>query len=655
MDKARAFFSVCAALLGLAPLLPRPAAAAWPSDPLVNLPVCTAMGSQQYPTIVADGAGGTIVTWQDARSGNYDIYTQRISADGTFRWAADGVPLCTRSGEQSHPTIASDGAGGAIVTWRDLRSSTNDGIYAQRVSAGGAGQWTTHGVALCTHAGAQQGPVIVSDGAGGAIVTWQDERSGNDYDIYAQRISAGGAVQWTVDGVALCTAPGLQDPPTVLSDGAGGAIVIWQDFRSGNDHDIYAQRISVDGTVQWAANGVLLCTAPGDQQTPAITSDGAGGAIVTWSDSRTGGIYHIYSQRISADGTVLWPADGVALCTAPPTQLSPAITSDGAGGAVVTWSDLRNGSNWDIYAQRISASGAVPWEANGVALCSAPGDQQYPTVTSGGAGGAIVTWRDWRGGLDDVLYSQRISAGGAVQWSVDGVALCTATRSQRYPNSVSDGAGGAIVTWDDWRSGPTSDIYAQNVNADGTLGGVATPVLLSFVSADAGADGVKLTWFTGGSMSAAATVYRSTAGDEWARIGEAILDGAGYLRYEDRIAAIATRVGYRLGIVDAGIESFYGETWIDLPALELTLQGVRPNPAPGGSLTVHFTLPGAAPARIELVDASGRRVVEREVGPLGAGQHALDLGAGLHLAPGVYLVCLRQGTDTRVRRVAVLN
>ena len=34
----------------------------------------------------------------------------------------DGVPLSTAASLQEYPTIVSDGAGGAIVTWRDLRS-----------------------------------------------------------------------------------------------------------------------------------------------------------------------------------------------------------------------------------------------------------------------------------------------------------------------------------------------------------------------------------------------------------------------------------------------------------------------------------------------------------------------------------------------------
>lgn len=90
-------------------------------------------------------------------------------------------------------------------------------------------------------------------------------------------------------------------------------------------------------------------------------------------------------------------------------------------------------------------------------------------------------------------------------------------------------------------------------------------------------------------------------------------------------------------------------------ALEFALDPVRPNPARGGVLTVHFVLPSAAPARLELLDVRGRRVAGREVGSLGAGRHALDLGEGRRLAPGLYWVRLQQGTDLRVARVVMLD
>ncbi|MCI0698556.1 T9SS type A sorting domain-containing protein, partial [candidate division KSB1 bacterium] len=247
-------------------------------------------------------------------------------------------------------------------------------------------------------------------------------------------------------------------------------------LRSGNS-DIYAQRINASGVVQWTADGVAICTATNDQFYTTILSDGAGGAIITWDDDRSGSDYPaIYVQRINASGVVQWTADGVAICTATSYQVSPTIVSDGAGGAIITWNDFRSGGDYShIYAQRINASGVVQWTADGVAtggvaIGPEPKEESRPTIVGDGAGGAIITWRDQRSGIYSDIYAQRINASGVVQWTADGVAIGTATNDQESPNIASDDAGGAIITWQDYRSG-SGDIYAQRVRSDGTLGG----------------------------------------------------------------------------------------------------------------------------------------------------------------------------------------
>ncbi|HAG51817.1 MAG TPA: hypothetical protein DCL42_10875, partial [Deltaproteobacteria bacterium] len=159
----------------------------------------------------------------------------------------DGVAISTAAGVQYQPTIVTDGSGGAIITWWDLRNDINyPDIYAQRIDATGNVLWTADGVPISTAAGYQYSPTIVTDGSGGAIITWHDYRSGN-YDIYAQRINANGNVLWTTDGVAISTAANNQEWSTIVADGSGGAIITWQDFRSSN-YDIYSQRVSGSGT-----------------------------------------------------------------------------------------------------------------------------------------------------------------------------------------------------------------------------------------------------------------------------------------------------------------------------------------------------------------------------------------------------------------------
>jgi len=104
-----------------------------------------------------------------------------------------------------------------------------------------------------------------------------------------------------------------------------------------------------------------------------------------------------------------WPHDSnngnVAVCTAVDGQYSPAIVPDGTGGAFVAWEDNRSGTSSDIYVQRLDATGVPQWTPNGVPVCSAIGAQSAVAMASDGTGGAIVAWTDRRNGNNDIYAS----------------------------------------------------------------------------------------------------------------------------------------------------------------------------------------------------------------------------------------------------------
>jgi len=384
-----------------------------------------------------------------------------------FPWENNGIAICTESNTQHTPKICSDGAGGAIITWVDNRYGNND-IYAQRINSNGDIQWTPDGVIICAATDSQTEPQICYDGAGGAIITWMDYRSGSKWDIYAQRISSGGIVQWSTKGIAICAVTGDQIYPQICSDKAKGAIITWQDFWSGVDYDIYAQRVNSSGIAQWKLTGVAICKATGDQLSPKICNDRAKGAIITWEDNRVTNC-DIYSQRINSTGVVQWSTNGIAICTTSENQKEPQICKDGIGGAIITWRDYR-GIDGDIYVQRVNSSGSMQWTTNGIAICSARYAQYELQICSDGAEGANIAWQDYRSGTSLDIYIQRVNSNGSEQWTTDGIAICTADYSQDKPKICNDGSGGAIISWTDHRNGPTNaDIYVQRVNSIGGI------------------------------------------------------------------------------------------------------------------------------------------------------------------------------------------
>ncbi|MBA3704508.1 MAG: T9SS type A sorting domain-containing protein [Bacteroidetes bacterium] len=378
------------------------------------------------------------------------------------------TPVSTSSNDQQDVRIVTDSKGGAIITWVDFRNNISlADIFVQRVNAAGYPLWTSNGKAICTNAADQTAVSIAEAGNGSAILVWQDWRNGNR-DIYTQKVDSSGNILWTANGVAVCVKSYNQSSPKIISDALGGAIVVWEDSSAGS-WDIYAQRISNTGITMWTTNGVIICNAADSQINPKIDLDGNGGGIITWQDKRNTGDYNIYTQHINASGVVQWTANGVVICNAVGNQTNPKIEPNGSGGAIIGWQDKR-GVDYDIYVQSINASGIVQWTANGVPVCTATGSQSAVDMTSDGVNGVIVSWKDLRSGKP-VIYASMINSSGTVQWSSNGLALGNGSN----PNIAGNSAGGAIITWQDSTSG-TSNVYAQNISSSGTKQWGATAI-----------------------------------------------------------------------------------------------------------------------------------------------------------------------------------
>ena len=438
-----------------------PAAMSWSADPSLNLLVNNASDLQYFSAAASDGAGGMIVAWEDYRNfaiSGRAIYAQHVLKCGVVdpTWPPDGVVVATGAGnvrdgvaDRAFPVIVSDGSGGALVAWAKGDLPALD-IFAQHVLNGGTVDpaWPANGAGVCTAVGQQSTPKITSDGAHGAFLTWDDRRGGALIRrVFVQHLlSTGVDPSWAVDGVPACPASApSQNFPVICSDGAGGAIVGWSDSRDlPVRRDLYAQRLSPTGALLWAAGGQPCCLAPGQNR----FFNGAGGASI-WVTS-------------SAD------------------DQGNAIVPDGAGGCFMTWVDERNlaFTGDDVYAQRLTASGAVAagWAPNGVALCGAPGNQTAATILADGAGGAIASWSESSAGpvaARPGVFAQHVTGAGVVDGPAGGLMISSAggTVTWFMPDIVSDGAGGAVLAWSDPRNVSTSgyDMFAQRVRTSPTF------------------------------------------------------------------------------------------------------------------------------------------------------------------------------------------
>jgi len=554
--------------------------------------LCDLSTGQYYPRIVSDGVGGAIVAWIDIRNGYYDIFAQRVSPGGFPLWTDDGVAVCNGSDVQDYPAVTTDGEHGAIICWQDDRSGSWD-IYAQRVSAAGAAVWTADGVAVCSDAGLQAYPEIASDGSGGAVIVWYDNRMLGD-DIYGQRIDGSGTALWSTDGVAVCTAGGIQLEHRVVADGGGGVIVTWQDLR-GTDEDIYAQRVERNGYLGYPSGEIVsVRDVPGDQ----------GGQV-----------------NIAWDASYLdpWPATEIEKYT-----LWRAIRP------------TRGGARLPADALVLTSAAEIPQEASG------------PVLLKDERARGTFYW--------ELVATVDAYHLGTYSEVVPTLFDSTASSSEyHYFQTIAHAWNPAAF----WTSLPDS---ARSV--DDLAPGAPLALLAGVVSAD-----VELVWSPSGYLDedlAHYNVHRSgTAGflpDGTTLVGTATdttftdLDpGTGTWHY--RVVAEDVHENEGDPSNEASVTLGTGVDDPEVPAV-FALRGSYPNPLVGGTRIV-FDLPVPAHVTVEVYSIDGRRVATVNDGPMDAGVKAVAWNGrddeGLAVPGGVYLYQVEAGSEQARGKVVVVR
>lgn len=92
-------------------------------------------------------------------------------------------------------------------------------------------------------------------------------------------------------------------------DGAN-FLVVWQDFRSGKQYDVYAARVSPKGKVL-DPGGFPVAAGACNQGRPGVAFAG-GRYLVVWMDARRYPVYGVFAARVTPAGEVLDP-QGIAL------------------------------------------------------------------------------------------------------------------------------------------------------------------------------------------------------------------------------------------------------------------------------------------------------------------------------------------------------
>ena len=646
-----------------------PVLSQWSGDPTINNPICTHSSYQYDPSMISDGSGGAIIVWEDDRNANadggynYDIYAQRIDVNGILKWTVDGIGVCTAAHTQQKPVIASDGSGGAIIAWEDSRltgtAASYFDIYAQRINGNGVAMWTADGVRVTTASTVadMHNPAIITSETHGAIVAWEDLRTGGYRHIYVQKLDpTDGHSIWATDGLNVCTNATQEREVVMISDGSNGAILTWEDFRDAWRHT-YAQRIDNSGTLLWTNDALGVCTTTGENQyTPTLATDGSGGAIFTYHNDAL----YIYAQRVNLTGGILWATGGVVVTNISGNATYPNIVSDGSNGAIIAWYENRGGNPTfdDIYAQRVAASdGHSMWTSGGVAVCALAQNQFYARLTTDGSGGAIISWSDYRGGGSLDIYAQRVDpTDGHSLWTANGVAVSTPFGDQKFTNdpgtqtnSIVNDPTGTIITWLDQRSG-NAHVYVSKLSVAGVM-----PVELTSFTAKNLGDRITLTWRTATEVNNMGfEVERRINNSAWKKLksinGNENSNSPNKYSFTD-VNPGNGKIEYRLKQIDISGNYKYSNTVevITVVPSKFELAQNYPNPF-NPSTVIKYSLAKPVFVTIKIYDELGKEITTLVNENKDAGFYNVTFNAS-GMPSGVYLYKINAGTFNEAKKL----
>lgn len=558
-------------------------------------------------------------------------------------------------------TACTDESGGLLTFWTAnsaTPSSSYTAVYAHRRLADGttAPGWPEAGRPLAYVERASvlfETLVAIEDGAGGAFVLFREIPGSSTFRLLSHRLfhmTAGGALDpaWPDSGLAI----GRREyggPPALVRDGNGGVFVSWLDYVTIRleyvpelnvfyvVHGLSELRLthaSGSGALSpgWSAEGLLVRGVAPESlfaefvRPLSAASDGAGGVLLAWADS-SGGDDVMRVWRIGADGEAAggWPREGVAVSSLPVRALA-GLVPDGSGGGYAAWTGALPPFG-DARLAHFDGSGQVAsdWPEGGLDPTNGAGQyHKMGGIAPDGSGGvyAMVQGITPPSPAFVRLVRRDGAAGLPAGWTADGLTFEGGPPFlEQIVTPVPDLAGGVRAVWG---MAGQAGLYDVRVSAEGAVrpGWSAAAPRLTPLPPEVG-----LTRFVADEQGALFVLTRGNfPAPEETRAFEVSTR-------EQALAAVAPQAPARMSL-SAG-----------------------PNPVTG-SCSIAFTAPGESIARLEILDAGGRRVRSLATEAAGGLHRATWDGrtdSGIAAPAGLYFVVAREGSVRETRRIALVH
>lgn len=482
------------------------------SDPTENTKVTESISNYGNDAVVSkDGILYSIqrIPGHDDDGTNRLAYNlQVLDKEGNRLLPEGGVQICNEinfSYVVVNDVLYADNDGNCIVMVSDCRYSPKSDMHRSytvyKYGPDGKMLWDS-GVSMCDDVADGDGAMLnvtqVADG--GYVFTYEvfsDELS-KSY-IRMEKLTYDGKKAWD-NPVELKDSKSPYSCPFVVDAGDSQVLLIYA--KSSNEY-IMAQLYDFDGTPLWDEE--LKVYIGGFDSTPLYTKlkvfKAPEGAFVTWSDDRNyENVFSNYISYVKRDGTLGFPGGTDALKISYANDFSRQVPmlycneADNCVYAIYRQYNQALQTYCGIYMQKIGLDGELMWGPEGKAVVAMQDERSvgYATVQNAtGTDVAVFYQTNKQGGGDVKTYVMRMDKDGNNLWE-KAVEPCTVVseKNDLLSSTLIDDKYW-ILTWCDMRISPdyfSYGMYAQRVNADGTLGNVDTGI--GGVSADSADDEV---------------------------------------------------------------------------------------------------------------------------------------------------------------------
>lgn len=332
-------------------------------------------------------------------------------------------------------------------------------------------------VSVNTFSGDQWDPAVTSN-TSVYLAAWTDFRKGgnfNDADVYATRVSADGTVL-DPDGFVVSDATTFQGSADIASDGEH-FLLVWSDYRNQNNSvsaaDIYAARVDRDGHVL-DPTGIPVFRGAYHQLDPAIAwNSQTQQYLIVWHsiNMNSQDVNDIYAACMDKNGQLIHP-EPLVISVADAQQSDPSVEAVGDRFLVV-WRDDRNAfSNSDIYGTLVDQDCVVS-HPKGFPISHAVSVQYNPRVAWNADHSAVVWWdhRNHRKYVDTYnspdIYGTSVNDKGRVE-PARGFPVTLKNGGQFDPDIAAYGDGFFVVFEDEYDNESIANIMGTTISDNGS-------------------------------------------------------------------------------------------------------------------------------------------------------------------------------------------